>query len=276
MDPPANGDELARVVPLRRRDREPTAASSARGTLPRERAPFDPEIESSDVSSTARRQRPSAIRAARSALRTRRASRSLDEAHDGQSRRRSPPVVFIAPAAGALATVAVLVVLASLPKQSSPPSAAHLESSGGGVIASALRASTADVLSATDNPLVFKGQRSDREAGRLLAIHTRHASPTPTTPRPARKHASSRALSINHRSAVVASYTPQTSTTNSRSSVPETSSAARTISTPPSESGSTRQQSSGRSTTSSSSGSSSNRPAFGEQGLLGPGSSPDS
>ena len=51
MDPPADGDELARVVPLRRRDRELTAAPGARGSLPRERAPFDPEIEPGDIPS---------------------------------------------------------------------------------------------------------------------------------------------------------------------------------------------------------------------------------
>ena len=51
MDSPADGDELARVVPLRRRDRELTAAPGARGTLPRERAPFDPEIEPFDTPS---------------------------------------------------------------------------------------------------------------------------------------------------------------------------------------------------------------------------------
>ena len=49
MDSPTDGDELARVVPLRRRDRELTATPAARGSLPRERAPFDPEIEPGDT-----------------------------------------------------------------------------------------------------------------------------------------------------------------------------------------------------------------------------------
>ena len=54
MDSPVDGDELARVVPLRRRDRELNAAPGARGSLPRERAPFDPEIEPGDTPQTAR------------------------------------------------------------------------------------------------------------------------------------------------------------------------------------------------------------------------------
>ena len=52
MDSPTDGDELARVVPLRRRDRELTATPAARGSLPRERAPFDPEIEPGDTPTT--------------------------------------------------------------------------------------------------------------------------------------------------------------------------------------------------------------------------------
>jgi hypothetical protein len=61
MDPPADGDELARVVPLRRRDRELTAAPGARGSLPRERAPFDPEIEPGDIPSKPRLPRTFAL-----------------------------------------------------------------------------------------------------------------------------------------------------------------------------------------------------------------------
>ena len=89
MDSPADGDELARVVPLRRRDRELTAAPGARGTLPRERAPFDPEIEAYETPSGDSRPQGMALRAAHAALRRRR----IPGPHDGR-RADTPATAF--------------------------------------------------------------------------------------------------------------------------------------------------------------------------------------
>ena len=49
MDPPTDGEDVARVIPLRRRDRDLNAAPPVREPLPRERAAFDPELEPGDV-----------------------------------------------------------------------------------------------------------------------------------------------------------------------------------------------------------------------------------
>src|SRR5271154_2678651 len=96
MDPPADGDELARVVPLRRRDRDHAAAPGARGTLPRERAPFDPEIEPLDTHS--RPARRVTLHSTHSALRLRRAPGPRPHTRAGGSRR--PPGILLLTGAG--------------------------------------------------------------------------------------------------------------------------------------------------------------------------------
>jgi hypothetical protein len=100
MDPPADGDELARVVPLRRRDRELTAAPGARGSLPRERAPFDPEIEPGDIPAKPRLPRTVALQLRRPTLRNLGVRRPRDETQTAASRRYSPAVLLMG-AAGA-------------------------------------------------------------------------------------------------------------------------------------------------------------------------------
>ena len=112
MDPPADGDELARVVPLRRRDRDHAAAPGARGTLPRERAPFDPEIEPPDTPSHAAA--GAALHSTHSALRLRRAPGPRDQTRAGGSRRLSRTLLLTGAGGVGLATVAALALLGSI------------------------------------------------------------------------------------------------------------------------------------------------------------------
>jgi hypothetical protein len=270
MDPPADGDELARVVPLRRRNRELTAAPGARGSLPRERAPFDPEIEPGDIPSKPRLPRTAALQLRRPTLRSRGVR---NEPQTAASRRYSTAVLLTGAAGAAVATAAALVLLVSIVNQSPPAPAAHGESLRR--TAGALAPNKTGVLSASTNPLAVTGQPAARKTGRTTSTRAHHARPKPIRPRPTHDQAGNRTLSINHQSAVVASYTPATSATSSRSR-PDTQSPAVTNSTPAPAPASTPHHSSTPSSSSSSASSSINRPAFGEQGLLGPGSSPDS
>jgi hypothetical protein len=276
MDSPADGDELARVVPLRRRDRELTAAPGARGSLPRERAPFDPEIEPGEIPSRPRLPRTVARHVTRFPLRSPRVPRRLDETRAAASQRYSPTVVLTGAAGAGLAAVAVLALLASILNQSSPVPPPGVGSLGRSAAAGALAPNKTGVLSASSNPLGVTGHAAARKAGAKGAIRPHRARLKSTRPRATHNRGGGRTLSINHQSALVASYTPATSATSSRAATPDTQSPATTNSTPPPVSASTPQQSTSPSRTSSSSGSSTNRPVFGEQGVLGPGSSPDS
>jgi hypothetical protein len=276
MDPPADGDELARVVPLRRRDRELTAAPGARGSLPRERAPFDPEIEPGDIPSRRRLPRTVARHVTRSRLGSRRVPRRLDETRAAASRRHSLAVLLTGAAGAGLAAVAVLALLVSILNQSSPVPATRVGSLGRSAAAGDLAPNKMGVLSASSNPLGVSGNAAERKAGAKVAIRPHRARTKPSRPRPSHNHASGRALSINHQSAMVASYAPGTSATSSRTVASGTQGSAVTSSPQPPASASTREQSTSSSRPSPSTGSRSNRPAFGEQGLLGPGSSPDS
>src|SRR5438132_1189719 len=49
LNPPADGDDIAPVIPLRQRQGAINAPPPKREPLPRERAAFDPEIESGEV-----------------------------------------------------------------------------------------------------------------------------------------------------------------------------------------------------------------------------------
>ena len=110
---------LARVVPLRRRDRELTAAPGARGTLPRERAPFDPEIEPDDTSSGNRPPAWNCAQRRHAPLRRRRIPGPRDERAADPSRRNSTAVLLTGVAGAGLATVAALALLASILNPSS-------------------------------------------------------------------------------------------------------------------------------------------------------------
>jgi len=274
MDPPSDGDELARVVPLRRRDRELTAAPGARGSLPRERAPFDPEIEPHDISSA---DGAVALQVRRPALRLGRRPRRRDDRPAAGSRRRSPTVLLASAAGAGLAMIAVVALAASLLNQSPPAPTAQLGSLERGAAADPLARTGTGVLSATSDPLGVTGHAALREARTRGVMQSHRTPPKSGKVRPAHHGAPGRALSSKHQSAVVASYTPDTSATTGHTVAPDTQTPATTYSTPASVSTPTSDQSSsGPSTASSSSGSTNNRPAFGEQGLLGPGSSPDS
>jgi hypothetical protein len=276
MDPPADGDELARVVPLRRRDRELTAAPGARGSLPRERAPFDPEIEPGDIPSRRRLPRTVARHVTRSPLRSRRVPRRLDETRAAASRRHSLVVLLTGAAGAGLAAVAVLALLVSILNQSSPVPPPGVGSLGRSAPAGALAPNKTEMLSASSNPLGVTGTAATRKAAATVAIRPHRARLKSTRPRPTHNRGGGRTLSINHQSALVASYTPGTSAATSRAATPDTQSPATTNSTPTPVSASTPEGSTSPSRTSSSSGSTRNRPVFGEQGVLGPGSSPDS
>ena len=273
MDSPADGDELARVVPLRRRNRELTATPTARGTLPRERAPFDPELELLDIPSGHRMPRGTAIRLARSALQSRRAPRPRDRASGSRARRHSPVLILTGAVVAGLAMVALLGFLISAPG----PPATPVESLGGRVTAGAFAPPKPEVLSASANPLGTGSDARVTKTARTVSLRPRRARPDRSRARPTRTRSGTPNLaSKSNRSVVVASYTPETSAADSRTAAPGTQSPAITTSTPPPTSTSTPQPSTSTARATSSSGSSSNRPAFGEQGLLGPGSSPDS
>ena len=275
MDSPVDGDELARVVPLRRRDRELNAAPCARGSLPRERAPFDPEIEPGDIPTRPRLPRPIVRHVIRAPLRSRRVPMRPGETRAAASRRHSLAVLLTGAAVAGLAAVAALALLVSILNQPAPPP--RVGSLGRSAAAGALEPNKTGVLSASSNPLGVTRNAAARKAGAKVAVRPHRARVKSTRPRPTHNRGGgSRTLSINHQSAVVASYTPGTSATSSRAAAPDTESPATTNPTPSPVSASTPQQSTSPSRTSSSSGSTSNRPVFGEQGVLGPGSSPDS
>src|SRR5271170_207518 len=151
MDPPADGDELARVVPLRRRDPELTAAPGARGSLPRERAPFDPEIEPDDIPSRPRLPRTLARHVTRSPLRSPRVPRRLDETRATASRRHSLAVLLTGAAGAGLAALAVVALLVSILSQSSPVPPPGVGSLGRSAAAGALAPNKTGELSASSD-----------------------------------------------------------------------------------------------------------------------------
>src|SRR5690349_7121966 len=57
MGPPTDGEDVARVIPLRRRASDGRPVASVRESLPREHAPFDPEIELGEIVLKRRRRR---------------------------------------------------------------------------------------------------------------------------------------------------------------------------------------------------------------------------
>ena len=128
MDSPTDGDELARVVPLRRRDRELTATPAARGSLPRERAPFDPEIEPGDTPTRRILARRTSPHLTRPAIRWPRAPGPQDDRLAATSRRYFRAVLLTGAGGAAVATVAALTLLVLNPSPGSL--ATQLESLG--------------------------------------------------------------------------------------------------------------------------------------------------
>lgn len=110
-----------------------------------------------------------------------------------------------------------------------------------------------DALSVSSNPLVQRAAQHDRAPHHVRQIRPRRTTPARRRPHRATKHV-----------VVAARYTPSTSSTSSYAPSSTGSSYAGSGSTPVSS------QSTGGATTSSSS-SGSSRPAFGENGILGPG-----
>ena len=275
MDPPANGDELARVVPLRRRDRDHAAAPGARGTLPRERAPFDPEIEPLDTPSRAAA--GAALRSTHSALRLRRTPGPRHRTRAGESGRLSRTMLLTAAGGVALATVAALALLGSILNSSPSSPAATLGSPGRPVAAEALEPNKSGVLSASANPFDVRLDTTARTTGRTLALRLHRALSRPSRKRSAPARSPSHAsTTTNHQSAVAASYTPHTSGTSSHNGTADTQEPQITTSTPSPVQTARPQQSTSVAQPASSAAPTINRPDFGEQGLLGPGSSPDS
>jgi hypothetical protein len=274
MDPPADGDELARVVPLRRRDRDHAAPPGARGALPRERAPFDPEIEPPDTLSRAAA--GVALRSTHSALRLRRAPGPRQQTRAVGSRRPSRTMILTGAGGVGLATVATLALLGSAlsPSPSSP--AATIGSPGSPVAAGALEPTTLGLLSTAANPFDVRLDTAAR-TGRTDAVRAHHAPPKPSRKPSAPTRSHTRAsTTTTDRSAVAASDRPATSETSSHNATTDTQRPEITTAIPPPVQPSTSQQSTSGARPASSSASTTNRPDFGEQGLLGPGSSPDS
>ena len=274
MDSPADGDELARVVPLRRRDRELTAAPGARGTLPRERAPFDPEIEPYETPSGNSRPQGMALHAAHAALRRRR----IPGPHDGRradTPRRHSTVMLLTGIAGAgLATVAALLLLVDpQPVHAFAPGRVRRRSRDCG----RARAHHTRCALGQRQPIRRERQRrhpEDPTGGRApRPSRTSEAGPDSVDPHPlGSSDAGNAEPSVRGRRLVHAG----SSASSGGDAAPDTRSLAITNSTPAPVSASTPEQSTSPSQPRASSASSTNRPAFGEQGLLGPGSSPDS
>ena len=271
MDPPADGDELARVVPLRRRDRDHAAAPGARGTLPRERAPFDPEIEPPDTPSHAAA--GAALHSTHSALRLRRAPGPRDHTRAGGSRRPSRILLLTGAGGVGLATVAALALLGSILNPSPRSPAARVRSRA---TAGVLEPNKSGVLSASANPFNVRLDTTAK-TGRTLALRLHRALSRPSRKRSAHARSPSHAsATTNHQSAVAASYTPDTSGTSSHNGTADTQEPQITTSTPSPVQTARPQQSTSVAQPASTSAPTINRPDFGEQGLLGPGSSPDS
>ena len=164
MNQPTQELQRPRLSPLRRRDRELTATPAARGSLPRERAPFDPEIEPGDTPT--RRILPRAIvsHLTRSAIPWPRASGSQDDRPAATSRRSSHAVLMTGAGGAAVATVAALTLLVLNP--SSGSLATQLESLGGRVTAGALEPTKPDVLTVSANPFgVPRGAATPKTRG---------------------------------------------------------------------------------------------------------------
>jgi hypothetical protein len=107
VNPPGDSDDVAPVIPLRQRQGSNGAHTGARGSLPREHAPFDPEIEPGDV-----------------ALRRRPHRRVLAQLmpHAGIVRPRTAPLSppFVAVLLGVAACLVVGSLLVLQPGSSSP------------------------------------------------------------------------------------------------------------------------------------------------------------
>jgi hypothetical protein len=214
MDAPSDGDELAGVVPLRRRDRELTATPAARGSLPRERAPFDPEIEPGDTPSTPILPRRIAPHLTRSAVRWPRVPGSQDDRPAATSRRYSRAVLMTGAAGAAVATVAPLTLLVLNP---SPRSlATQLESLGGRVTAGALEPTKPGVLSLIANPLGTNDQAAVPNTKRTVALRSHRARPKPREARSTPTRSTGRMTTKSNHSAVIASHQRTSSTSSGR------------------------------------------------------------
>jgi len=150
-------------------------------------------------------------------------------------------------ALAAFAVIPITVVIANQAGTRHSPSERKVRAAG------LLGASGTDALSASSNPLVQRAAQHDRVPHHVRPIHPRRTTRAHRRPHRATKHV-----------VVAARYTPSTSSTASYTPSSTSSSYAGSGSTPVSS------QSTGGATTSSSS-SGSSRPAFGENGILGPG-----
>ena len=183
--------------------------------------------------------------------------------------RRVPEVRLNGPVAFAIASVAAIAFTAVIVTQSETPSSPSAQASGDGAITSSLDPFKSAPLAAAAKP--FPARHAARRAA-LTDARRVHAHRTGNKPRP-RRPAISAASPASSAAAVSARYTPPesggspapASAAPSYSSSGSTSAAAQPAVSP----GSSASTGSGSSSTSS-------RPAFGQDGILGPGHSPDS
>ncbi len=104
MNPPSDEDDVAKVTPLRRREPHLVGLPRIRDPLPAESAPFDPELEPSDVQLRRSRKRRTGAALASAARRLR--------AQITMPRVRS--VFALATAIGCAAAVAVVTAVLTL------------------------------------------------------------------------------------------------------------------------------------------------------------------
>lgn len=250
MDPPTDGDDVARVVPLRRRDGDLKVVPPVRDSLPRERAAFDPEIEPGDVILKRR-------------LRRRLIAQLGELARPPLSPRLPRPAICLpGPRAAVLGAVLVLagvaavaVIEASQSTKSSPRAGGLAKGEHRAQVSKVQPKAVAKHVAETrprsqkhHRPTVHRHTRTQASANHLA---TRSTSASESNARPAETTAST-----------YSSGSGQSASTDTSSSPPHYTPAPTPTYTPSSRSG---QAASGSRST----------PAYGPSGALAPGSSPN-
>ena len=183
MDSPADGDELAPVVPLRRRTGNSPRHQTRAAPCPENAPPFDPELEPDNTPSDNSPPPGIALRASHFALRWRQPARTQKRSPAATSR-QYPTALLLTGLAGALLATVAAVMLVSILNPSARSS--NLGSLGGRVSAGALEPTKLRVLSASANPFGRRGDAATREATRTAAADAHPKPPGHGRPVPAR------------------------------------------------------------------------------------------
>ncbi len=242
MDPPVDSEDVARVIPLRRRHAagEVSQLTQPR-TLPPEAAPFDPELEPRAVANPPRRSR---------SARTRLTDIRPRVAGVARAGRR------VLAASVAACCVAILGFVLLLHTEGSPVRRAAVQT--GAALPTILRPATHHRSAVSRRPATQHRTRATH--------HPRRPRRTERAGHPSRGSAQAVTATIAAQSSG-SSPSPTSATSSTDSTVAQ--------SVQDTSSGSTGSSSQSSGSSASSSQSSGSRPAFGANGTLGPGSSPN-